>query len=248
MKKKYISLFKILTITMGFILIYKLLSNEIIFSFLVENLKLFSEEFEIDDPSLKNYLCKQKMLKHDSKISMMYYKKSLNKENKWDEDLCQLGNSNQKQKAVLIEDLNPNGPEDFFKFQINPKFLEERPDLNSINCSIELFDKNQGKDDLNIEKLGPTLYLDLVKNKKIEISQSGFYYINCLYDNKSIYTDVLNILPKNISKKIENYSTLLEKNTKFKSNQSIPKTLYVDFDYEKCDSLFIHKKVQQKIK
>lgn len=213
----------------------------------------FYSEYESDASDGINYLCHKTLIRHDENISIDYYKRDF-ESRKWFQDKCQT--SLIIEHALKIQDLDPNGINDFYKFKLNQSFFVNSTNtLQNITCFTQLFDKDLNVSESNIRMIDPEIPFELNTNYEVLVNQSGFYYIRC--NKKEInqtvvaYESVINILPKNMSKLIEDkkpLANLVEKLRK-EINDSTSNPMFSDLDYENCDKLFdeVPKKSQTKM-
>ncbi len=171
-------------------------------------------------------------------------------------DKCSPGILNPYQ-VIQIEDLTRK-EDNFESFQIklDLNYIIERDNLpvnekSTMNCTLELFDKQLNKSDSdrnfwhkNVSTVEVKLKIDWLL--KFRVNSSGFYIINCLYSSEKktfrpVYTEVFSILPSSIKTLVERNKASRKETEdlreKYASLDSETNPMLTDLKFEECEKL-----------
>ena len=265
MKKIFLWIFfAILTIVFTQIFIYNLFKYDVnkpiltnLFNSSVENLKNYTNndsDSKIEDDNHLNYLCKRPKIEYDHVLAYEQvendYKRlkpifdSCSTELKFESFLKIAKNNN-------LETSN----NETYTLKLEYELIKNNFGSKSkkMRCFIERFDKlmNVSEKSQKLKNLDRLYEFKLINDKyKLEVSNYGFYYLNCIDDSDRILFDyVFNILPTNMSKLIQDrkeYKILAKNRIKeFVIDAEIKKKMYENNIYQENKCTFKNKTVHK---
>lgn len=182
----------------------------------------FSLEFKLEPSDNINHLCHKLLIRYDENISIEHFKVDL-KLRAWDKDKCQ--SSISINNWIIQKDLDPNGINDVYILKLDIKNLLNNSvaikNFTKIECSTQLFDKKINVSEPYLQMIDPVIRFNPENDYEITVNKSGFYYVECKkmvnITTNVVYKSVFNILPKNMTKLIQEkmpFSDYVKENVK----------------------------------
>jgi hypothetical protein len=242
---------KTLTIKKLFYAVALLVIFNYVLKFIFQNEISLASETQIKKVQIS---CEQPSFNPKNNISMLYLAKDYQKQSElffkchekdsnWD-DLVSIDHLNvdaRSKKDKYIEDqikyLKFNFDHDLYLLSLNLNYFKNESVRKDITCYAEMFDKNINEPERssNIKMIGQKhMFLDEYNNRLV-VNKPGFYYISCIYNEKTIFENVYTIFSKNISSQMQSYLKHVDDLKATISGDSAENPMLKDLNYENCD-------------